>query len=89
MFEAEPSIWFLIIVNKTWAGPGCSNTSLSSSLGALHTLFVLLHRPISDIVIQVCFSMLSMSMYQSMFRNHFGVCPVLGNHTNPAWALSL
>ena len=53
MLEAEPNLWLVLVVSKAWAGPGCSNAALSSSLSALHSLFVLLHRPLSQMVDQV------------------------------------
>ncbi|GAX77482.1 hypothetical protein CEUSTIGMA_g4926.t1 [Chlamydomonas eustigma] len=50
VMEVEPHIWFAIVVNKAWAGPGCSNDSLASSLTSLHSLFVLLHRPLTSLI---------------------------------------
>ncbi len=38
------------VVNKAWAGAGCSNASLSSSLAAMHALFVLLNRPLTRLL---------------------------------------
>ena len=53
MLEAEPDIWLVIIVSKAWGGPGCSNSSLSTALIALHQLFVVLHQPLSHLIDQV------------------------------------
>jgi hypothetical protein len=53
VMEVEPHVWFVMVVNKAWAGPGCSNESLASSIASLHALFILLHRPLHILIDQV------------------------------------
>jgi hypothetical protein len=43
----------LQVVNKAWLGAGCSHSSLRSYLEMLHSVYVLLHGPISTMLEQV------------------------------------
>ena len=56
MLECEPDVWLVLIVTKAWAGPGCSNDILQASLASLHSLFTLLHGPMSQLLEQVSMS---------------------------------
>ncbi len=51
--KCEPSIWLVLVVSKSWAGPGCSNEGLQSSAAALYSLSLLLHGPINCLLDQV------------------------------------
>ena len=53
MLEVEPDIWLVLVVSKAWVGQGCSNETMQSSLAALHSLFTLLHGPMSLMLDQV------------------------------------
>lgn len=72
MLECEPDVWLVLIVTKAWAGPGCSNDILQASLASLHSLFTLLHGPMSQLLEQVSMSQRVGLACQTACDSHIG-----------------